>query len=194
MIFNPLTEAQFIVKFSKFSSFLFTEKTGGDWEAETSDYANGSGMDIYQLVGPRKITPITLKAPWDPTFQAQLDPIIAAWSCDAGTIEITPVNCQGEVATPIIGSNTGLGIAGITPFAVGDPYVYTGCRIRKYAPPKVDRKSAAAAMIELEFVANSLQRKGVGVYKPTGTPGTNGAASTFDLKTIQDLLKTGNIA
>jgi hypothetical protein len=194
MIFSPLTEAQFLVSFSKFGSFLFTEKSGGDWEAESSEYANGSGMDIYQLTGPRKVTPITLKAPWDPKYQAQLDPIIAAWSCDSGTIEITPVDCQGAIGTNPGGSNTGLEISGVVPFAVGDPYIYTGCRIKKYMTPKVDRKSATAAMIELEFVVNGLSRKGSGSYKPNNNTGTAGAASAVDLKTIQDLLKTGPIA
>jgi hypothetical protein len=194
MQFNPLTEASFLVSFDKFGSFLFTEKSGGDWEAESSEYANGSGMDLYQLTGPRKVTPITLKAPWDPTFQAQLDPIILYWSCDTGTITVTPVNCQGEVGSAPNSSNTSLNIAGVTAFPVGAPYIYTGCRIKKYMTPKVDRKSATAAMIELEFVVNKLSRQGSGSYSPAGKTGTTSPANANALKTIQDLLKTGNIA
>jgi hypothetical protein len=194
MLFNPLTEASFLVSFDKFGSFLFTEKSGGDVEVESSEYANGSGMDIYQLTGPRKVTPITLKAPWDPTFQAQLDPIIFYWSCSAGTIVITPVNCQGEVGSAPNSANASLNIAGVTAFPVGAPYIYTGCRIKKYVTPKVDRKSATAAMIELEFVVNRLSRQGSGSYSPVGKTDTTNPANTDELKTIQDLLKISDIA
>jgi hypothetical protein len=192
MIFNPLTEAQFLVKFDKYGAFLFTEKTGGDWEAESSDYANGSGMDMYQLVGPRKVSPITLKAPWDPTIQAQLDPIIMAWSCDKGTITVTPVDCQGTIGSSPNATANSFVIAGVTPHAIGDPYIYTGCSLKKYTVPKVDRKSATAAMIELEFVVNKFSRGGTGRYNRPGT--SAGVAGSNPLERIQDLLKSGNIA
>lgn len=186
MIFNPLTEAQFLVSFDKYGSFLFTEKSGGDWEAESSEYANGSGMDIYQLVGPRKVSPVQLKAPWDPTLQAQLDPIIMAWSCDKGTITVTPVDCQGKIGEAPNATNQDFKIAGVTPTAIGAPYVYIGCSLKKYTTPKVDRKSATAAMIELEFVVNRMSRGGV--YNPKAASG-----GTVD-KSIQDLLKSSGIA
>lgn len=190
MLFNPLTEAQFLVSFDKFGSFLFTEKSGGDWDAESSEYANGSGMDIYNLIGPRKVTPLTLKAPWDPTFQAQLDPIIFYWSCDSGVIKVTPVDCQGAIGSSPNATNTSLNIPGVKAFPIGAPYIYTGCKIKKYTTPKVDRKSATAAMIELEFVVNSLGRQGEGSYKPA----SSSSSANKPLGTIQDLLKSGNVA
>jgi hypothetical protein len=194
MIFNAITEAQFLVAFDKFGSFLFTEKSGGDWEAETSEVPNGSGMDIYNVVGPRKVTPVTLKAPFDPTLQAQLDPIIMAWSCDFGVISVTPVNCQGEVGTSPDSTNISLNISGVTAHPVGAPYIYTGCRLKKYTVPKIDRKSGTAAMIELEFVVNKMSRQGSGSYKASGNTSTSTPASSSTLKSIQDLLKSSNIA
>ena len=186
MIFNPLTEAQFLVSFDKYGTFLFTEKSGGDWEAESSEYANGSGMDLYQLVGPRKVSPITLKAPWDPTLQAQLDPIIMAWSCDRGTITVKPVDCRGKEGSSPQATGSTFKIDGVVPYQVGDAYVYTGCSLKKYTVPKVDRKSATAAMIELEFVVNKFGRLGTGLYIPK--------ASEDPLGKAQELLKSSNIA
>lgn len=195
-IFNPLTEAQFLIQFDKFGSFFFTEKSGGDWEAESSEYANGAGMDIYTLTGPRKVTPITLKAPFDPTFQAQLDPVIFYWGCTPGIITITPVDCHGGINTTVGGTNNSLGVPGLVQsIAVGTPYTYTGCRIKKYMVPKVDRKSATAAMIELEFTVNNLTRGTSGTaasFVPTTSPQSTSSTSTID-RTIQDLLKpSGN--
>lgn len=191
-IYNPISEAQFLVNFSKFGAFLFTEKSGGDIEVETSDYPNGSGMEIYQLTGPRKVSPITLRAPFDPRLQAYLDPIILSWSCETGSITITPVNCQGDPGSAPGGILTPIsGITGVTPAAIGDAFTYTGVKIRKYMPPKVDRKSANSAMIELEFVANRMTRGGS--YKPVGSTPTTGAAPSV-LDSIQDFLKTSPIA
>ncbi len=192
-IFNPISEAQFLVSFSKFGSFLFTEKSGGEIDVETSEYPNGSGMEIHQLSGPRKVSPINLKAPFDPALQAYLDPIILSWSCETGTISITPVNCQGDRSSSPGGVLTPIsGITGVTPAAIGDSYTYYGVRIKKYSPPKVDRKSANSAMIELEFVANSMKRGGS--YKPVGSAGSTTPGSSSVLRTIQDFLKTSPVA
>jgi hypothetical protein len=174
-IFNPISESQFLVTFSKFGTFLFTEKDGGDVEAETSEYANGSGMEIHRLTGPRKVSPITLKAPFDPRLQAYLDPIILSWSCETGSITITPVGCEGTInSTPggVLKPIPGL-LTGVTPAQINDSYTYTGVRISKYTTPKVDRKSANAAMIELEFIANSMIRGGT--YNPGNS--ANGQAN-----------------
>lgn len=190
-VYNPSSEAQFLVSFSKFATLLFTEKTGGDWEAESSEYSNGSGMEIHNLIGPRKVTPINLKAPWDPAIQAQLDPVLLSWECTPGTIIIKPVNCQGVPGTNPDQTINDLEIAGVTAFNAGDAYVYTGCKLKKYVTPKVDRKSANAAMIELEFVVDSFHRQGGGTYVPAvGRSSSN----TDVIKSIQDLLKQSPVA
>jgi hypothetical protein len=153
-IYNPLSEAQFLVQFSKFGSFFFTE--------------------------------IVLKAPFDPRLQARLDPVITAWSCQPGTIIITPVDCSGQVGTNPGGTIPDIpGLTGVTPVPIGEPYYYDGARIKKYTPPNVNRKSADAAMIELEFVVNSLRPRG------KYSPGTNSTGNNNDiLKTVQDFLKS----
>lgn len=190
-VYKPSSEAQFLVSFSKFATLLFTEKSGGDWEAESSEYSNGAGMEIHNLIGPRKVTPLTLKAPWDPSIQAQIDPILLLWDCAPGTITIKPVDCQGVVGSNPAETINNLSLAGVTPFSGGDAYVYTGCKLRKYITPKVDRKSAAAAMIELEFVADAMHRQGNGIF----VPAVARVSSTSDtVQTITDLLKTSPIA
>lgn len=166
-IFNPISEAQFLVKFSKYGSFLFTEKTGGDIEFESSEFANGSGMEIHNITGPRKVSPVILKAPFDPQLQAYLDPIIFKWECEPGVITVTPVDCQG--LNNLVGKGAPIADANAKVIALGEPYIYTGARLKKYTVPNVDRKSANAAMIELEFVIDSVTRGPIGDPAPTPT-------------------------
>lgn len=177
-IFRPITKSAFIVSFSKFGEFYFSEKDGGDVEAESSDHPNGSGNKIFKLVGPTKISNITLKSPFDPTLLGQIEPIILAFSCKGGNLVVKPVDCQGTIGTspdtrdaPIIGLPAGLSV---TP--VGDPYIYTNARVIKYKPPSVDRKSADSAMIEIEFVVDDLTR-GVLVADIAAAPSQSNVAA-----------------
>jgi hypothetical protein len=188
-IYNPITEAQWLVTFSKYGAFFFTEKDGGEVDSEISEFPNGTGMEIHNLTGPRKVSPITLKAPYDPRLQARLDPVITAWSCQPGTIIVTPVDCSGTPGTNPGGAAADIsGLTGVTPTVVGEPYYYDGARLKKFTLPRVNRKSADAAMIELEFVVNSLRPRGK--YNP-GANATGGSSSI--LKDAQDFLKS-NIA
>lgn len=159
--YAPISESQFLVSFSGYGNFLFSEKSGGDITRETSDYANGSGNQIYQVVGPQKISNVTLKAPYDPAYMAYLEPLIFAYSCGLdNTITVTPVSCNGNqtATTPPANSANSFSIAGVTPIPIGTPYIYTGCRMVKYMMPKVDRKAAAVATFEIEFVVNDVTR------------------------------------
>lgn len=171
-IFNPIAESQFLVSFSGYGSFLFSEKNGGDITRDSSDYANGSGNAIYHVVGPQKISNVTLKAPYDPTLMAYLEPIIFAYSCGLeNNITITPVSCNGNPTTgtapaPANAANS-FSIAGVTPIPIGTPYVYSGARMTKYVMPKVDRKASTVAMFEIEFVVNEVTRGAA--FRGTGT-------------------------
>lgn len=181
-LFNPISESQFTVEFSGYGKFYFTEKDGGNIERSTSEYANGSGNTLYQIVGPQKISNVTLKAPYDLKYMSYLEPLIFAYSCGlTNTITVTPVSCNGEIisttAAPANAANA-FSIAGVTPLALGTPYIYTGARMLKYTMPKVDRKSANVSMFEIEFVVNSVAR-GVpyrAAQTNAGAPQTNAQA------------------
>jgi hypothetical protein len=181
-LYNPIPESQFLVNFSGYGNFYFSEKSGGDIERDSSEYANGSGNQIYQVVGPQKISNVTLKAPYDLKLMSYLEPVIFRYSCGVGeTITITPVSCQGEIitdTTQTANSPNPFSISGVTPIAIGEPYIYSGARLKKYSPPKVDRKSAAVAMFEIEFIVNTVSR-GRSVPQSAVTAGSTKAYSEF---------------
>lgn len=159
-IFKSIAKSAFLVKVAGLGEFYFTEKSGGKVKADSSDVPNGSGNKIFKITGPVSVENVTLKAPYDSGLVGQIEPLILAFSCQGSDLIVQPVNCQGQIGT--IPDGTKSPIAGLpndliaTPF--GEAYVYKNARVVSYNPPEVDRKSADAAMIEIEFVVDSMER------------------------------------
>lgn len=159
-LFKAISKSAFLVKVAGLGEFYFTEKSGGKISAESSDVPNGSGNKIYQIAGPTKVENVTLKAPYDPGLVGQIEPLILAFSCQGSDLIVQPVDCQGAIGT--VPNGTSSPIAGLpndliaTP--VGEAYIYKNARVISYTPPEVDRKSGDAAMIELEFIVDSVVR------------------------------------
>jgi hypothetical protein len=186
MLFQAISKSGFLVKFGGFGEFYFTEKSGGKISATTSEVPNGSGNQIYQLAGPIKVDNVTLKAPYDPGLIGQIEPLILAFSCRGFDLIVQPVDCQGAIGS--VPNGTKSPIAGLpqdliaTP--VGEAYIYKNARVIAYTPPEVDRKSGDYAMVEIEFISDSLVRgrtyqgKGLGV----------GASSAIDLQGLARFL------
>jgi hypothetical protein len=180
-IFSAISKSGFLVKFANFGEFYFTEKSGGEVSSATSEVPNGSGNKVFKITGPTTTGDVVLKAPYDPGLVGQIEPLILAFSCQGGDLIIQPVDCQGAIGTEPAGTTTpipGLPLDLIaTP--VGSPYIYKNARVSKYSPPDVDRKSGDYAMIEVTFVADSLERgqayQGVGTsFGAVGGPNFEG--------------------
>lgn len=159
-LFKAISKSGFLVKSEAFGEFYFTEKSGGKVSASTSEVPNGSGNSISKITGPVTVDNITLKAPYDPGLIGQIEPLILAFSCQGADLIIQPVDCQGTIGTIPDGTTTripGLPLD-LIPTPVGAAYIYKNARVSSYTPPDVDRKSGDAAMIEVEFIADSLER------------------------------------
>jgi hypothetical protein len=136
--YNPITQSQWWVQTSAWSHY-FTKFTGIDDTADTSDYPDGQTARKYNLVGPRKIAPVSFSAPFDPILHADIVDYWKAYGCDFITIIVTPVTC-GEDPQPLAG---------------GRQLILPEVKLNKIKFAEVDRAQAQVSMIEIAAVVNT---------------------------------------
>jgi hypothetical protein len=139
---RPLTESHFVVQLEGDpTGTAFTDCSGINASAETSEYSDGVARRIYKCVGMVKQENVKLSTPFDPDVHA---PLIAALermrdTQDRRNITITPVG-DGNDPTPR-----------------GDGFTLIGCQLVKFECGDTNRGSAKAAMLKLEFCYDYYQ-------------------------------------
>ena len=137
-ILKPIAKASFIVTISGFET-IWTTFSGIVDTAESGQYANGTGNRIFKVIGPRAIDDVTLSAPYDPIFAAQIEAIWLRYNCEYITITVQPTTCNGTNRN-------------------GTPYVLHGCQLQQLTVGEMDRESGDVGTIELVFTVNSWTR------------------------------------
>jgi hypothetical protein len=144
-IIRPLTKAQYEVSFVAPDGptliALFTKFSGIKDQAASSEYANGTGNQMYHVTGPRKIGNVTLSAPYDPAIFKSLELYWKTYNCTGITITVTPRDCSGNGSAP-----------------TGGEYTCYGCRFVAITTAEVDRESGNVQTIEVEFTVNEWDR------------------------------------
>ena len=144
-ILRPITKAQYEVSFVAPDGptliATFTKFSGIKDSSDSSDYANGTGNRIYQVVGPRKADNVTLTAPYDPTIFKQLEIYWLQYNCREITVTVTPKDCVGS----------GSAVA-------GGQYTCYGCQFMSINTADVDRQSGNVQEIEVQLTVNSWDR------------------------------------
>jgi hypothetical protein len=138
-LLQPITKAAYVVRCNGFR-FEFTQFSGINDTASSSEYASGTGNRIRKVVGPRTIDDVTLTAPYDPEFATEAEIFWLEYECEPLTITIQPTTC------------------GNNPVDLGDPYVLYGCRLQSLKTGEVDRESSDVQKIELTFTVDYWTR------------------------------------
>lgn len=147
MRFTPITQQQFLVRVEQLSAY-FETFSGLEDTAEVATYTDGFSRDMREIVGPRKIQPVTLTKPFVPEDDIE---IVTFWknfvtgralTAQSGTeITIQPVNYSPE------------------PEAIGSPYILYGAVPSSINFLTADKKSQEVAVLSLTF---SIQQWAIG--------------------------------
>jgi hypothetical protein len=137
-VLKPIAKSSFIVTISGMET-IWTTFSGIVDTAESGQYANGTGNRMYKVIGPRAIDDVTLSAPYDPIFAAQIEQIWLTYNCQYITITVQPTTCNGTDRN-------------------GGAYTLNGCQLQQLTVAEMDRESGDVGTIELVFTVNSWTR------------------------------------
>lgn len=147
MRFLPLTQQQFLVTVEGIRSY-FETFSGIQDVAELSTYTDGFSRNLREIVGPRKLQPVTLTKPYVPEEDIEIEQFWKNFITNreittrAGTeVIIQPVNYTPE------------------PTAVGSPYILYGAVPRSIDFLQADKKSQAVATLSIELSVQTWERQ-----------------------------------
>lgn len=147
MRFLPITQQQFLVTVEGLSAY-FETFSGVNDVAEVSTFTDGFSRNMRELVGPRKIQPVTLTKPYVPEEDSEIENFWKNFRVgreltgQAGTeVIVQPVNYEPE------------------PTPIGSPYVLYGVIPRSITFLQANKQSQEVSTLSIEFSVQEWARQ-----------------------------------
>lgn len=163
---RPVAKSQYRVTMDGLEAVYFTKFSGGDISRDVSYFPDGQIRQMFPVSGAVKIESVTLETPFDPEKHDDLVTQVENWfktSRTDLTITVQPIVDGETEETP-----------------KGRPFIYSGCEITKFKGGDVDRGSADADMLVLEFAPSYRERGSLVDNSDGGEPLDTGDVTGID--------------
>lgn len=137
-VFRPRTKNAALVTLGGVD-YLFTKCSPLTDQADSSDYADGTGSRKNKVIGAFSVQDVTLMGNLDTNISNVLEQFLKAYKGDYLIINIQPINPYSKELE-------------------GKPYILEGCLIKSYQLAEVDQMSAETMSVTIVLSVNSWSR------------------------------------
>jgi hypothetical protein len=137
-VFRPRTKNAGLVNLGGVD-YIFTKISPLQDQADSSEYADGTGARKHKVIGSFSLQDVTLQGNLDTNVSGTLEQFLKAYKGDYLTITIQPINPYSKEQE-------------------GKPYILEGCLIKSYQLVEIDQMASDVMTVSITLSVNTWTR------------------------------------